>query len=312
LPEENWERGSVPLKLQLGDVVFGNVVLSLFRRSARIDEHPLEVGEVPESPPQLDGADGYVVWSQPIAQRLPVLSAGRAMVVYAPRQYRRFSIDLSGDFERYFAGLSGNTRSGLRRKLRKFRGASGSAIDWKEYHTPREIAEFFPLARRVSTKSYQERLLSAGLPTDEAFVGAARVLASEDGVRAYLLFLHGEPISYLYCPIREGVVIYDHLGYDPAYASLSPGTVLQMLALESLFAEQRFTTFDFTEGEGQHKEIFSTGYCLCGDVYVVSRRFIPVSSVMLHLAVDRTSAGIGAILEQLKLKSRLRRLIRRS
>ena len=64
-----WEHVGVPLKFRLGGIVFGSAVLSLFRRSACLDEHPLDVGDAPEPPPCLDEGDGYVVWSQPIAQR---------------------------------------------------------------------------------------------------------------------------------------------------------------------------------------------------------------------------------------------------
>lgn len=307
-----WERGGVLLKFQFGDIVFGKAVLCLLRRSARPDERPLGVGDTPAPPPRLDGADGYVVWSQPIAGVLPVLSARPGAIVYIPRQYRRFSTDLSGDFGRYISGFSGKTRSGLKRKLRKFSASSNGVIDWKVYRTPEEITTFFALARTVSAKSYQEKFLRAGLPADEAFICSARALASADSVRAYLLFLNGEPVSYLYCPIRQGIVVYDHLGYDPAFSSLSPGTVLQFLVLEALFAERRFVMLDFTEGEGQHKEVFSTGNYLCGDVYVISRRFVPLCVVMLHRAVDRTSMAAGVMLDRWKLKSRVRRLLRRS
>lgn len=308
---EYWEYGSVRLKFQLGDIVFARVALSLVRRSARLGEGPLDLCDTPEAPPQLDGADGYVVWSHPIAARLPALRFRNDEIVYAPQQYRRFFIDLSGGFERYMNMFSSKTRSGFRRKLRKFAEASGGAIAWRRYRTPDEVTAFFLEAKKVSTKTYQERLLGVGLPNDQVFVEAALALAREDGIRAYLLFLNGRPISYLFCPVSEGVVSYDRLGYDPAYAALSPGTVLQLLALESLFAEQRFTRFDFTEGEGQHKEMFSTGSCLCSDIYVLRRRLIPICAVLLHHAVTRTSAAAGATLDRLNLRSRIRRLIRR-
>lgn len=310
LAETIWERGSVSLTFQLGDIVLARAVLSLFRRSARLDERPLQAGDTPEPPPRLDGADGYVVWSHPIAKRLPVVSRRHDAILYTPRQYRRFSVDLSGDFDQYMATLSRNTRSGIKRKIRKFSEASGVSIDWKVYRTPEQVLEFFGYARTVSAKSYQERLLRIGLPADRTFIASALALAGRDELRAYLLFLRGQPISYLYCPVRRGVVIYDHLGYDPTYSSLSPGTILQILALESLFAERQFSVFDFTEGEGQHKEIFSTGNCLCADVYVVSRRLIPVSLVMLHHAVERVSSAIGVMLQRLNIKSRVRRLLR--
>jgi len=81
---EHWERGSVPLKFQLGDIVFGRAHLSLFRRSARLVERPLDIGEAPEPPPRLDGADGYVVWSHPLATKLPALRLRRDAILYIP------------------------------------------------------------------------------------------------------------------------------------------------------------------------------------------------------------------------------------
>jgi len=67
---------------------------------------------------------------------------------------------------------------------------------------------------------------------------------------------------------------------------------------------------DFREGKGECKERISTESGLCGDVYVVGRCVAPISRVMLHYLMDRTSASGGVILDRLKLKSRLRRLVR--
>jgi hypothetical protein len=305
-----WERGSVPLKFQLGDVQLGKVVLPLLRRAAGLDEPPMDIGDTPEPPTELDGADGYVVWSQPLTKRLPVFSLRPGAVVYAPRQYRRFSIQLSGNFEQYMTRFSGKTRSGIRRKLRKFAEASGGRIDWRAYRTPAEMSLFVPWARKVSSKTYQERLLKSGFPANPEFLASALTLSENDCVRAYILFLNGNPVSYLYCRVNDKIVSYDYHGYDPVCAKLSPGTVLLILALEALFAEQQFTIFDFTEGEGPHKERFSTGHSLCGDVYVIRRRIMPIYFLMLHHVVSTTSALAGNLLNQANLKSPLRRLLR--
>jgi len=64
--------------------------------------------------------------------------------------------DLSGSFDQYMVAFSGKTRSGLRRKLRKFAQISGGTIDWRQYRTPQELPIFFDLARTVSAKTYQE------------------------------------------------------------------------------------------------------------------------------------------------------------
>ena len=71
--------------------------------------------------------------------------------------------------------------------------------------------------------------------------------------------------------------------------------------------------FDFTEGEGQHKETFSTGSRLCADIadiYVIRRRLIPIALVMLHRSVETASTTAGMRLDQLNIKSPVRKLLR--
>jgi hypothetical protein len=68
--------------------------------------------------------------------------------------------------------------------------------------------------------------------------------------------------------------------------------------------------FDFTEGEGQHKETFSTGSRLGADIYVIRRRLTPIALVILHRSVETASTTAGMRLEQLNIKSPVRKLLR--
>jgi CelD/BcsL family acetyltransferase involved in cellulose biosynthesis len=164
----------------------------------------------------------------------------------------------------------------------------------------------------VSKKTYQERLLNAGLPDTESFWGDAKVLASADRVRAYTLHLQGKAIAYLYSPATDGVLYYQFLGYDPSHAGLSPGTVLQYLAFERLFAEHRFALFDFESGEGQHKRQFATDSRLCADVY--SFRFSPraLAYTGLHVALTTMTKGAIRMADRLGLREHSRRLTRQT
>jgi CelD/BcsL family acetyltransferase involved in cellulose biosynthesis len=100
--------------------------------------------------------------------------------------------------------------------------------------------------------------LDAGLPDTADARAGLMDLAMQNRIRAFLLFVEGKAVSYLYLPIENGIISYAFLGYDPAVANLSPGTVLQLYALEKLFAENCYRYFDFTEGEGAHKQMFGT------------------------------------------------------
>jgi CelD/BcsL family acetyltransferase involved in cellulose biosynthesis len=96
-----------------------------------------------------------------------------------------------------------------------------------------------------------------------------RSRAGRDAMRGWLLFVDGAPVSYLYAPAEGDTLIYAYLGYDPAYAEFSPGTVLQLEAMRDLMEEGRFRLFDFTEGEGQHKRQFGTGALECVDLLLL-------------------------------------------
>ena len=181
----------------------------------------------------------------------------------AVQHYRRHFITMEGGYEAYLARFSGKTRSTLRRKRRRFEKADGGRLDLRAYRGEAEIAAFLDLAAPLARRTYQARLLDAALPDDAQSRRAILAAATRDEVRAFLLFLKGEPVAYLYLPIDGTTLIYAYLGYDPDHADLSPGTVLQMAALESLFAEERFTHFDFTEGDGAHKALFGTDSLPC-------------------------------------------------
>jgi CelD/BcsL family acetyltransferase involved in cellulose biosynthesis len=96
-----------------------------------------------------------------------------------------------------------------------------------------------------------------------------RELAARDAMRGWILFLDGRPASYLYAPSDGATLIYAYLGYDPQFADLSAGAVLQIEAMRALMEERRFRLFDFTEGEGQHKKLFATGEVECVDLLLV-------------------------------------------
>ena len=58
------------------------------------------------------------------------------------------------------------------------------------------MPEFFRYARTVSEITYQEKLLDAGLPDSEEFLGEMERLAQQGHVRGFILFLEDKPVSY--------------------------------------------------------------------------------------------------------------------
>lgn len=304
-----WRRLRLPLKVCIGDLTVWSPTLDLMLAETPFADLPADLDPA-GLPPLPAGIEGYLIRSCPADGEAWRIRRTRNHLLYAPRRYRRHWTDISGDFETYLATLSAKTRSGLRRKVRKFEEAAGGR-DFRVYKTPAEMEVFHGLARKISEKSYQERLMDAGLPTTPAFLDEMRALAAGDRVRGYLLFHQGTPIAYTYGPVEDGVVIYDHTGFDPALRALSPGTVLQFLILDDLFAEGRFLRFDFTEGEGAHKALFGTDSLACMDLYVLRPGLRTWSAVLIQTLIERGTERLAAVLERLGIKRHLKRLLRR-
>ena len=234
---------TIPLKFQVGARTIAKVDRMLTRVALSLDD-AIE-GAAPVLPPL--AGDGYLITSLP-EPRLEQLTRD-GLIGFVRQRYTRYWTDLAAGYDQWFAGLSGNARSMVKRKTKRLVQSSGGALDVREYHGANALAEFYPLARALSAKTYQERLLGSGLPTDAASVQHLYALAAVDRVRAWLLFIEGAPIAYLCCTADGETLIYNHVGHDPSQNELSPGTVLQAEAMKAP-VRRSFRALRFYRGRG--------------------------------------------------------------
>lgn len=307
----SWQLNRVPLKFQLGDLTLFSVALSMQTRSDRLSDETQAV-ESPDRPgdPLERGSQGFMIRALPVAGDLPALRAIDGFLRYVPLQYGHCYIDLRTSFDEYQKKFSSKTRATIKRKLRKYAEHCGGQIDWKTYASPDEMRDFYRLAREVSRKTYQEKLLDAGIPDTEDFVREMDDLAAAGQVRGYMLFDRERAVSYLYCPVQDGTLVYAYLGYDPEYMRYSVGTLLQWLAVQQMFEESIFKFFDFTEGQSDHKRLFATHELRCANVIFVRRTLPNIILLRSHLWTDRFSKWLGDCLQAVGLKDWVKRKLR--
>lgn len=278
----------LPLRFQIGARTLGSIQRSLVRVPLSLAE-ALD-GRLPMLPPLDAAADGYQITSLPEDRQEAMTFVGGDMIAFVRQTYMRYYADLSIGYDRYLETLSGSTRNSLKRKTKKVASASGDTLDVRAFRKPDEMAAFHAVARGISTKTYQEKLLGSGLPDDAPFVQRMYEMAATDNVRAWLLYIGGEPAAYLYCPIHDSTVIYQFVGHDPAFGDLSPGSVLHLAAMRDLQGEGTLKRFDFTEGEGQHKRQLATGGVACVDLLLLRRSFANQATTAALGTFDRGAA----------------------
>lgn len=291
------------LKFQVGARTLASIPRDLVRVALSLDDALAD--RAPPLPALGTGQDGYLVTSLP--QDAALAWPG---IVFERQRYTRYYVDLAAGEAAWRAGLSGQVRSGLKRKAKKLAAAGGGALDIRRYRTAEEMAAFHPLARAVAATTYQEKLLGSALPADAAFVREMVALAGADAARGWLLFLDQRPIAYLWCAAQGGALRYDYVGHDPVHHALSPGSVLMEAALVDLFAD-RFARFDFTEGEGQHKRTMASAGVACRDLLLL-RATLANRAVVAGLAGFDASVALGKRWMGAPALQRLVRRVRRA
>jgi len=307
-PEARWLAQSKTLRFQIGELTLGSVNLP----SQTLDTHFLHFrggAEEPilpfnEFPP---GTEAFFAGSYPIPQRMRRIAFRNSRIRYVPAQYFRYYIDLQGSFENYVQKFSSKARSNLRKKIRRYAEFSGGEIAWRAFSRT-EMEEFHSIAFRVAESTYQARLqLGSALPPYDEF---CRHLSKYTDARGFILFHDGSPVSYIFCPIVDNSLLYEFVGYDSGYEKWSPGTVLQYCVLQSLFENREFTMFDFTEGEGIHKEFFANRSCLCADIFYFRLTPKNLAIVIVHAGLFTASRSIVHLLDRMGVKVRIKKYLR--
>jgi hypothetical protein len=232
----------------------------------------------------------------------------RYVPVSAPRLYVTFS----GRFSDYVqSNFDAKQRHNLTRTVRKFDELNSGKPSFRRFTKVSEMAAYQRLARTVAECTYQEHSLRVALPGTTQFLEQLEAGAEHDRVRGYVLFHQAKPVAYAHCSFNEDVLEYQIVGYDPAYAKWSPGTVLLYHILADQFSEGRASVLDFGTGESPYKTHFATHRTWCSDVYYFTPTISNVMLILAHTLVDYISVSTGKLLECLRVKSAVRGLMRR-
>lgn len=304
------ESGRVPLHFWLGPFL-----LLKPRLSVAIENFFPEPDATVVAPPALHQLPrplrGLYRRSQPLGHdQAPAELPGWA--TYVTERYERRLANLDQSFEDYLRHFSRKTRVRMKGEVRRFGEASGDgSAKWRVYRTVGEVQEFYRLARDISRNTYQEKLFNKGLPETPAFQAELLHLANTDQARGYILFWGDTAISYIYCPGMGDRLVLGYLGFRPEFAKHSPGTVLQFLCLEHLFAERRFKLFDFGEGgSGLHKRLFATHTVACANVFYLRRNLPNLALIGLHRNWARFNVAMEQLVDRSGVKLQLRRWMR--
>lgn len=310
--EVRWARDIMLLQF-----VFGGVALFTIRRPALIFDAPFHQATCdptrPPAPPQEfpEGIEATLINSCPLLVKARRIALFPRAIRYIPSQYNHLYLELDGSFEQYLEKFSSKTRWTLRKKLKRFTESAGAEV-FREYSGAAEMQEFLALSSAVSSKTFQQRLLDAGIPQRKDFPAQLASQAACGRVRGYILFHNGIPAAYALCYAHGDTLTLDKMGFDPVYAPLNAGTVLTYVIVQRLFAAHQFRIFDFGSGHFEYKALFATDSVRCAEVIYLRRTVRNLTVTLTHAGLGIVSTTLKGVLAVLGLKARARKFVHRA
>jgi len=240
--------------------------------------------------------------SPEVRQRYWVFRRGRV----APHRF----IDLPESFDAYLAKFCPKSRSRLRGKLRKLESACSGTMEVIRVTGRQDIDTFLAQAAAVSKTTWQARRMSlevrAGREEKERF----GEMADRGWLRSYLMRGPAGPISYALGYQCDGTYYFTQPGYDPAWAPLSPGTLLIYRMIEDLYAWNTPRVFDFGLTDSEYKRFYANRSEDAVDVYLLRRTPYMAMAGAVNLSLSMLRRGLVAAVEGVRLQGRLRRTFR--
>jgi Acetyltransferase (GNAT) domain len=202
-------------------------------------------------------------------------------------------IDWTGSVDAYLARLGSEARRNFRRYTKKAFSDEALQTRVERFSSVADLERFFDDGIRVSDKTYQKNTLDQGLSRGGEVERRIRFAAERQAFLGHILYLRDVPVAFRYGFIYGDIFFAMQTGFDPAFASHRPGTVLLMSFLKDL--EQRrvpIKVIDFLPFVTELKLLSTTRKDRVQNFYLFKRS---MRGLMLYMALRALDMMVKAL-----------------
>lgn len=237
---------------------------------------------------------------------------GGFLVMQQGEAYAHQRIDMPATLDTYLAGLGGRSRKSLNYSRRKLFRDFSDDVDLIGCRAEEDIPDFLDKAIAISKTTYQWNLLGLGLRRGDALETRLRFAASRGWLRSYLLECGGKPAAFMLAYQYRDCFYYTDVGFDPAFARWSAGSMLQLLVMEDLYAQpNRPAVFDFASGYGEHKARFGNASTEEANWLLLPRSLRNAVLAGAYRRLDGLASLATATADRIGVKRTLKKTLRR-
>jgi CelD/BcsL family acetyltransferase involved in cellulose biosynthesis len=182
---------------------------------------------------------------------------------------QHYAASLPASVDEFYQGLSPKVRKNQKRQAKKLVDHFSGNVTVRCFRHVTEIEDLIEDVGSVASKSYQ-RGLGVGFIDNAHTREQLRLKAEKGWLEGYVLYLAGRPCAFVIGDINGNTFGTDYVGYDPEFASHSPGMYLVMRVIEGFCAghHEGVNEVDFGTGHAQYKQVLSNQEWCETSVYI--------------------------------------------
>ncbi|MGD9646671.1 MAG: GNAT family N-acetyltransferase [Pirellulales bacterium] len=182
-------------------------------------------------------------------QTLARALAAEQFSVEVREQWRVGLIDIGSDWKAYQASRSRNHRRKLTVCFDRLAEAGGGSLSLHDHPAPEEVAALVRRGFEVEQRSWKSTSGRAVMHEPRALEFYCRLLgalAADGYARLSFLEVSGQPAAFECGFAAKGVYFCPKVGYDEAFAALSPGQLLRAMLFERFSTDGGYRLVDFS------------------------------------------------------------------
>jgi hypothetical protein len=227
---------------------------------------------------------------------------------YVQVAQEHYTAALPSSVDAFYAGLSAKVRKNQKWQAKKLLTHFEGNVAVRCFREVSEIDELAADVERVASKSYQ-RGLGVGFVDSPQRREQLRFKAQKGWLRGYVLYLAGRPSAFWLGDINGSIFGSDFIGYDPEFASHSPGMYLVMKVIEGFCDGHRdgVNAIDFGTGHAQYKHVLSNQGWREVSVYIFGRTLKGISFNLMRTAVVGMDQAAKKLLARTSLLQKIKK-----
>ncbi len=219
---------------------------------------------------------------------------------------QHYAAALPASVDEFYRGLSSKVRKNQKRQAKKLVDHFSGNVAVRCFREVAEVGDLIKDVGSVASKSYQ-RGLGVGFFDSAHTREQLRLKAEKGWLEGYVLYLAARPCAFVIGDINGNTFGTDYVGYDPEFASHSPGMYLVMRVIEGFCGGHRVSEVDFGTGHAQYKQVLSNQEWCETSVYIFAPTFKGVGINLVRSVVVGTDQLLKKTLSRTNLLQKVKK-----